>query len=648
MKNYVKTRRLWLCKAVFLVCICLACILAPFFSGNRVQAKAYNSGYGDVIKVHSYDVVADISKDRKVKMVETFEIEFLAYNLSMFYRSLPIENTRYFDITATCEGNDEFAFYVEDNPDISGFMDINCVGGVQKGARWTYVISYTMENGANAATSDNGMIFDIIGFGASVPMHNVTATVRFPYATTLENCKTYVGYGSDTPTDLNNKLSDDGKTFTFSAQKLNVQYVEEYGIYAADGVTLDFTLTGGTFANYHKTRFFTDGLLWILLFAALAIGGAVAIRFFLRRNDEIIPVVNVKAPDNMDPLKMGKLLDGTVNTEDIASMIYYFAYNGYLDIDFEDPDDPVLKKKKDLPSNVPVYQKTLFKGLFKTGDEVAISDLKEKYYTAVDKATQQVPHVKMYDYKSVVGYVVGGILTVLYTLVIGLALSTIRVGGGYGDFSGFAFIIPVAAVLGIEFVRDNYRYKWKKGILIAVRIAEIMVAVVFGLVYLFFLANHVLTEYEKMLICLSAYAALFISMKTLSRREDYVKTLGDIVGFKEFIIVTEEDKIKFMLEDNPQLFYKVLPYAQVLGVTDEWENKFANIVIEPPTWSCGYTHFNFFNYVIINRYMRTAMQVALSRPEGQSGGRFIGRSGGGGHFGGFGGGGFGGGGFGAR
>ena len=646
MKTNQKTRRLWLYKAAVLICLCLVCMLAPFVGGKRVEAKAYN-GYGDIIKVHSYDVVATISKDRTVQVVETFEIEFLAYGLTMFYRSLPIEDARYFDISATCVGNEEFSFYVADNPDISDFIDINCVGGVAKNKKWTYVISYTMQNGANAATSDNGMHIDLIGFGASVPMNNVTATVHFPYATTLENCKTYVGYDAETPTNVNATLSNDGKTFSFAIDRLDVGYVEYYGIWAADGVSLDFTLTEGACDSYFATRFFTDGLVWIVLFGAIAVGVVVALRFAFRKKEEIISVVNVKAPNGMDPLKMGKVLDGTVDTEDVTSMIYYFAHNGYLDIDFSDEEDPILKKKKDLPDDAPVYQKTLFKGLFKKQDEVAVSDLKEQYYVSVEKAKKQVPPVKMYDQKSLLGYVMGGIVALLYAFLMGFFLSAGRIGNGYADYSGFAFIFPIVAILAIEFLRENYRYKWKKGVSLGVKMAEIAIAALFGLVYFFFISNHVYTEYEKLLVCLSAYVALFIGMTILSRREDYVKTLGDIVGFKEFIVVTEEDRLKEMLEENPQLFYEVLPYAQVLGVTDVWEEKFANITIEPPTWCYG-THFTFFDYMIINRCMRTAMRVALSVPQSQGGGRFIGGSGGGGRFGGFGGGGFGGGGFGAR
>ena len=122
--------------------------------------------------------------------------------------------------------------------------------------------------------------------------------------------------------------------------------------------------------------------------------------------------------------------------------------------------------------------------------------------------------------------------------------------------------------------------------------------------------------------------------------------LENILGFKEFIVVTEEDKIKVMLKENPELYYKILPYAQALGVTNEWEKKFESITMQPPTWYVG--DFTFFDYLLLRSCMRSAMMRSMSAAMQQKGGRFVGRSGGGGSFGGFGGGGFGGGGGGAR
>ena len=112
------------------------------------------------------------------------------------------------------------------------------------------------------------------------------------------------------------------------------------------------------------------------------------------------------------------------------------------------------------------------------------------------------------------------------------------------------------------------------------------------------------------------------------------------------VLVRGSRYTKKMLEENPELYYKVLPYAQVLGVTDEWENKFVGILLKPPYWYVG-PRMTAFDYVIINRSMRRSFATAMMRPQ-PKGGSTVGRSGGGGSFGGFGGGGFGGGGFGAR
>ncbi|MGN0805616.1 MAG: hypothetical protein ACI4MC_01135 [Candidatus Coproplasma sp.] len=90
--------------------------------------------------------------------------------------------------------------------------------------------------------------------------------------------------------------------------------------------------------------------------------------------------------------------------------------------------------------------------------------------------------------------------------------------------------------------------------------------------------------------------------------------------------------------------YKVLPYAQVLGVSDVWEDKFKSININPPSWVVGYSGFGVFDLIIFTQVMRTMnrnmVNTMTARPAPSSGGL----SGGFGGFGGGGGGGHGGGG----
>ena len=644
MKNIFSSLK----KAILAGVILLVSIFAPVFSAPKTAAaESYSS---DLIRIESYDVRMQIGQDRQVRVQERIEVTFLKdrYNgerLTMFYRSLPIEDARYYDISASCEGNDFFHYEVANNPDMEGFFDINCIGGVAKGQTWVYDIAFTMENGKNAASKDNGLIIDVIPFGFTVDLHNVTATVEFPYAVQAENCKLYVGYGSETNVDLNRQFSADNKTLTFSAAVLSQDYVSRFDETVADGVTLDFTMDG-EFEGYYASRL-TVGL-WILLLAAIVCaGGAVVISIVMKSKREMITPVNIKAPDNLDPMKMGKILDGTVDNEDITSMIYYFAHKGYLTIDLSDESNPVFTKKVyALPDTEKTHAKTLFKGLFASGDVVGVSDLKEKFYQYTDKARMQLPAMKMYEGKSALGYVLGGVIGVAFAVIANLIFGAVRLGHGYTSGENFAFFIPMVFVLVLGLVRENYRYKWKKGARTGVRVAQFIIMALFAVIYLLFFPKHILTGYERVVLCLGAFAPLIATLDTLSRREEYEKTLGEILGFKEFIVVTEEEKIKFMLEENPELYYKILPYAQVLGVTDEWEKKFQNILIEPPQWCTG-TDMTVFDYMLLNRCMRVAMYTAMSRPQ-ESGGGSIGRSGGGGSFGGGGGGGFGGGGGGAR
>ncbi len=651
MKTVFLTKRLSLFwKAVFTLSIFLFALALIFPVATKKQGGRYaftaSASSTDVIAIERYDVDVTVNKDRTVAVKEKITVRFLAGGLTMFYRSLPLEGARYEKITAACAGNDEFSYYVEENPDIDGFLDINCVGAAQKGNVWTYEISFIMENNKD---SGNGMIIDVIPFGYTVPLQNVTGAVHFPTSISQRDYKAYVGYNSEeeNPAALNLRLLDEGKTLAFSTARLEVKYNPAFYEYVADGVTLDFTLPEGALDSYLSTRLFTENLPLIVLFGALVTGIAAVILLATRKKRELITTVNIKAPDNLSPLQMGKILDGTVDNEDVTSMLYYFANEGYLTIDLTDETDPKFTRQVlELPNSAQPHEKTLFDGLFSSGNTTSVSQLKYKYFESVEKAKRQLPPVTMYEKKSVFGYFFGGILGVLYALITTLIMS-LKIGGNYVYPLGIAFLFPILLVWLIGYVKENYRYKWKRKVRVLTGILQLALIIGFSALFSALFARHFSTEWERIFISLFAFAPTLVTLPALSRTERYCDTLGQILGFREFIVVTEEDKIKFMLEENPELYYKILPYAQVLGVTDEWERKFENVLIEPPSWSEG-TEMTVFDYMLFNRCLRLAMFTAMTPPQAKGNGSFIGRSGGGGSFGGFGGGGFGGGGGGAR
>ncbi len=631
-----------------LVYICaLLLFFLPFANflqkeGGRYELTAHAAS-GDRMAVRAYDVEMNILPSREIEVKEVIQVEFLRSDLTMFYRSLPTDGTMYKNIQASCAGNDEFRFDVIDNPDMDGFIDVECIGGVAKGAIWTYKITYVMEQGVK---SKNGMTIDVIGFGWGVDLNNVNVTVHFPAP--VKTHKLYVGeFGSESDSDYT--MSADGKTLYFHADLLERVHNDVYDEYMAKGVTVDFTVEKGVLKSYAESRIFTEDMWWILLGLVVTIVLTVAL-LIVRTKREVVTTVHIKPPDGMSPLEMGKLLDGNIDQEDIISMIYYFASKGYLKIHFESEEDiTLIRCVPALPVEAPVHEKTLFAGLFKYGDRMPVTSIATDFFQTMQTIKAQVLTPKpMFERKSKFLYIFGGLLGVIYACLSCFILGR-KVGGGYSYGMGLLFFIPMIVNLCMGSVRESYRYKWKPSKRNGIFIAEIVVFALVSVLFIFaFGGEHIMTEWEKAIIAIGACLPTLFVQGVLVRTEVYAKSLGDILGFKEFIIATDQEKLEFMMQENPELYYDVLPYAQVLGVSDVWEEKFQALTVYPPKYyETSDSRLTTFDCMMINRCVTRAVLQSLAAAATEAGGK-VGKGGGGGSFGGFGGGGFGGGGGGAR
>ena len=629
-------------------CALVLCLLALAFCAlphPKTLSVQADSGY--VMSIDRYDVDIVVHQDRSVSFDERI---VMTPNRAgrIFTRSLPLEGDAYSNLSVSCESvfqGETFSYDVVTD-EYGEFLHIECDLPSKAGETRVYRFQYDMRIGADDV--ENGMILDVIGYGWGVPLNDVTVNLQFPSRLKSNNFTIYSGrYGSNgNNAGVAYSLSQDGKTLRLEADRLDVVYNSEYGERMAEGISLQFALEEGALDGYGKAMLFTENTGVICIFGVLACGLAVVALLLTKKKREIVPIVNVSAPDGCDPMRMGKILDGNVDKEDITSMIYYFAHKGYLFINLEDKEHPkLIRKVVELPLDVPIYQRTLFKGLFKSGEVVSVDDLSCKFYEYADKAVKQVPAEKMYENRSVFGLVAGGVLGVLYALCLLLYIGIAELGG-YIYFFGAVFALPAFAVVVISFIKENYRYKWKAKTRLGATVLEIVICALAVLLFTVFFAKHLTTVYQRVLIGIFAVLPPLITSSALSRTEKYCEKLGDILGFKEFIVVTEEDKIKFMLEQDPTLYFKVLPYAQVLGVTDEWTDKFKNILIPEPAWCVGCAP-DLFDYLILRHSIRVLTRGMMVRPQPKQG-SFTGRSGGGGHFGGFGGGGHGGGGGGWR
>ena len=211
---------------------------------------------------------------------------------------------------------------------------------------------------------------------------------------------------------------------------------------------------------------------------------------------------------------------------------------------------------------------------------------------------------------------------------------------------GFLMFLPVIVLAPLGGYIVQTELKWTKAKKIGYVVLLFALAAVAAAVYGIFTPAYVFPVWARFVVGILTAGTMAVSALYRRRTREYAETLGGIVGFRDYIRLAEKDKMETMLEENPSFYYDILPYAQVLGVSDIWTDKFAGLSMQPPYWAMN-THVSLFDVYVIHSLLRSTSATLShsfhSLPQGASG---SGGGFGGGGFGGGGGGGFGGGGFG--
>ena len=627
--------------ALVLALVCWAGVTPPV---SVADAAYYEDGYTNDYTITKYEVEYDVSSKLDVSVTERISVKFRkrfgSYDKKIhgIIRDLPLgSGVRYRDLDASCDSSDfSPSLHTDDVNYLSYYLRGS--GTVYEESR-TYTITYRM-----LLPRPHGSVlsFNPIGYGWMTNINNVTVEISVPQGVTL---KTVFSGGYRTENDeYTDGGFQSGNKITVRAAELPCAYRDDDGNRLAAGITVDLNFEKGVFS-------YTPDLtvLYILLIGGALIALAVCVKLFACRQPDLVRTVNLEAPEGMDPLMMGKLIDNSVDSEDVGSLVFWLASKDYLTIDLtEDKDDPTLiRTDKEPAEDMPAHCRIFYEGLFRDRTTVCISDLSNSFYKTTEKVKTAISaaSVKMYDGKSKFFI---GLFCVFSALLLGGFLflySLATIGFGYFYWVGFVTCLLGfgAGGVGTNLVAQRY-HKWKMGRKALCVVAGVAVGALIAL-FGMLVAGAAFTRVTPMLAVACATAVGAIAGFFQRRTKEYNAKLGQILGFKQFIQFTERDKIAVMLQENPELYYNVLPYAQVLGVTHAWTDKFEGLDMKAPTY-VRYTGGDFvFDYLVWRTVFRS-MNVSLarnlvSRPSSHGGG---GRFGGGGFGGGFGGGGFGGGG----
>lgn len=619
---------------IFIAIFTLTALLAVSVTVFNESKPAY--AYTDPLysfSVSNYSLVYDIRSDCSMSVTEDITINYTGVQSTGFIRDIPVNGgaqVRNVSVKKLVDGSEQdvwYDVYSEDSDFIS--VDIGD-SSLKRGKSESYRIKYDYLI-TNAVVNKNMLPLNAVGHGWDCNLNNVSVKLILPDGFVSAKC--YIGRVGTTATQAFNESTENGrKVLTASIERLDTY----------SGVTFDLTFEDGAIKNFSDLTPFIFTLIAAVLLITL-----VAVKFAFFNKNFLTPVVNYEAPDKMDPLLMGKLIDNSVNKEDVTSLIFYWASKGYIKINLDDKNDPVLIRiTHALPEPCPSYERLMYNSLFQSGDMVKISQLKYKFYGTVEQITSMVNKQTkgLYDKKSV-GISIA--FSVLSGFILGLApflLALFRVSAKMLLWFPFVAIAPMVFLNVLAQAIVYTKHKLDKAKLFLSVGGIVLLSAICGVFYVILVSSGIMGLWAKITMYVICCAVAAASPMLITRTESYTRSLNDIIGFKNFIALAEKDQLEMMLEDDPQFYYRILPYAQVLGVTDKWENKFKGLTVEPPQWLSGSYVSTYIEFSILNSMIRNSfgsMSVGMASRPSSSGSNGGGR---GGFGGGFSGGGFGGGG----
>ena len=351
-------------------------------------------------------------------------------------------------------------------------------------------------------------------------------------------------------------------------------------------------------ADWVKSSIFSFPTLLIIFVCILFF--VVLLKLLMNRDEgkKPIPVIEYGALEGISSAEVGYIIDLSVEVKDLTSLIIWWAAKGYLKIEEVAPEEGKDKKKKkngdnpeiilhkikDLPKDAPAYQQKFWKVFFGKKDSIAINKIGKKY-KQIESAEEALKE-KYKDDKSLqtfnlklFGYVFGFIFLAVFTILVSCWSK-----GAYE----MLFIWIGAMIFGVFhcLITSDAKYvdSWKKKLINYSIMLGFFCA---SVVVVYFVIEDGSPRCPNILlygITLMSWILIMLSPNMQHDTHYRIEMMSRLLGFREFISTAETPMLKAMVDENPNYFYDVLPYAIVFGLSDKWCKQFEKINFEPPTW----------------------------------------------------------------
>ena len=567
---------------------------------KKIDISTIDTGY----TIKKLKIDAKVTETNDIQITEEMDI-FFNYDKHGIYRVIPEKNTiiedgdkkkvdaRVSNVTV----NEKFTSTSQDGYKILkiGDKDKTIVGDKKYIIKYIYSIEkYNTKEGIDE------FYFNIVGDKINTSIGSVEYKIEFPKKYNKENIYLYSGrdeYKINGEETLNKEkgigidiLSDtviagriDKLILPFRAVTLRIKLGKDY-----------FILRN----NY------TDILVKIgTALAVMTFIYTLIILYKYGRDKKLSDIITFKLPKELDVSNTYYLKYKTTTDyrKIVPALIIEFANEGYIEIgDGADRQEKGIfaKKPKDRFDIVKIkdyngnqYRKKIFDALFSKGDVITEKNIKkvgQNIVTAVTEGVEIMQNSKfdkeVYDQSGLkhVWKILGMTIIPLIILFLGAVSFVGSIGLTFKIISTIAILASI--FMSVMCLKQTSRTTTVVGVV--VQLVIIIIMLVYAGVEAKFISGSGSGIYyivSAILLSLQVLISFWMEKKT----QKGMMYEAQVNGFAKYIKTAREEELKEMVIEHPTMFFDILPYTYIFGISKLWINKFSNIEIEKPEWYTG-------------------------------------------------------------
>ena len=567
---------------------------------KKIDISTIDTGY----TIKKLKIDAKVTETNDIQITEEMDV-FFNYDKHGIYRVIPERNTiiedgdkkkvdaRVSNVTV----NEKFTSTSQDGYKILkiGDKDKTIVGDKKYIIKYTYSIEkYNTKDGIDE------FYFNIVGDKINTTIGSVEYKIEFPKKYNKENIYLYSGrdeYKINGEETVNEEQGIDTEVLSDTVIAGRIDKL----ILPFRAVTLRIKLGKDYFILRNN---YTDILA--------KIGTAVAVMTFIYtliilykygRDKKLSDIITFKLPKELDVSNTYYLKYKTTTDyrKIVPALIIEFANEGYIEIgDGADRQEKGIfaKKPKDRFDIIKIkdyngnqYRKKIFDALFSKGDVITEKNIKkvgQNIVTAVTEGVEIMQNSKfdkdVYDQSGLkhVWKILGITIIPLIILFLGAVSFVGSIGLTFKIISTIAILVSI--FMFVMCLTKTSRTTTVIGVVIQLIIIIIML-VYAGLEAKFIsgLGSGVYYIVSAILLSLQVLISFWMEKKT----QKGMMYEAQVNGFVKYIKTAREEELKEMVIEHPTMFFDILPYTYIFGISKLWINKFSNIEIEKPEWYTG-------------------------------------------------------------